>query len=272
MADSSVTKLTIEGLQANLRSGDGGAARMLLEENEQLTARVAELQARLNAALLVAEQIPFSHDIVDIIWVISNECLRNRAALRAVEAVADELSNQYTADKIRAAIASTSSSRLVTVSTPLSMGGWPSSNCLCPGPYTKNLDCPVHGSPSPPALPAEPQPYIEKRDPGCVKQWPQCQDGDYNPACCRFPKSCSCARPEWLEIDRMKSGQPPIMTEGDYRVDHYSGAGQLWSILHMAEGWIVSGPTKAEAWQKMGAIMEKRQIIALQSEAVTPDG
>lgn len=33
---------------------------------------------------------------------------------------------------------------------------------------------------------------IDNRDPGCVLNWPDCIDGDYNPACCRFPKSCSC--------------------------------------------------------------------------------
>lgn len=26
----------------------------------------------------------------------------------------------------------------------------------------------------------------------CVEVWPECVDGEYNPACCRFPKSCSC--------------------------------------------------------------------------------
>lgn len=25
----------------------------------------------------------------------------------------------------------------------------------------------------------------------CVENWPDCETGDYNPACCRFPKSCS---------------------------------------------------------------------------------
>ena len=25
----------------------------------------------------------------------------------------------------------------------------------------------------------------------CVEQWPECETGDYDPACCRFPKSCS---------------------------------------------------------------------------------
>lgn len=30
------------------------------------------------------------------------------------------------------------------------------------------------------------------RNPECVKQWPDCVEGEYNPMCCRFPKSCSC--------------------------------------------------------------------------------
>ncbi len=40
---------------------------------------------------------------------------------------------------------------------------------------------------------AEPvtQPEPE-RDPACVERWPDCAVGEYNPACCRFPKSCSC--------------------------------------------------------------------------------
>lgn len=30
------------------------------------------------------------------------------------------------------------------------------------------------------------------RNPTCVEQWPECEDGAYHPSCCRFPKSCSC--------------------------------------------------------------------------------
>jgi len=26
----------------------------------------------------------------------------------------------------------------------------------------------------------------------CVEQWPDCEEGMYDPRCCRFPKSCSC--------------------------------------------------------------------------------
>lgn len=25
----------------------------------------------------------------------------------------------------------------------------------------------------------------------CIEQWPECETGDYDPRCCRFPKSCS---------------------------------------------------------------------------------
>jgi hypothetical protein len=32
----------------------------------------------------------------------------------------------------------------------------------------------------------------ERRDPACVRAWPGCYSGGYDPACCRFPKSCSC--------------------------------------------------------------------------------
>ncbi|WP_332619200.1 hypothetical protein [Aurantimicrobium sp.] len=40
-----------------------------------------------------------------------------------------------------------------------------------------------HGKP---ALP------VDNRHPQCVKEWPDCYSGGYDPACCRFPKSCSC--------------------------------------------------------------------------------
>jgi len=34
----------------------------------------------------------------------------------------------------------------------------------------------------------------DDRDPECVKAWPGCHVGGYDPRCCRFPKSCSCWR------------------------------------------------------------------------------
>ena len=36
------------------------------------------------------------------------------------------------------------------------------------------------------------EPKPDSRDPECVKKWPECESGGYDPRCCRFPKSCSC--------------------------------------------------------------------------------
>ncbi len=33
---------------------------------------------------------------------------------------------------------------------------------------------------------------MSNRLPICVEQWPECSEGEYDPRCCRFPKSCSC--------------------------------------------------------------------------------
>ena len=38
-----------------------------------------------------------------------------------------------------------------------------------------------------------PQP---ETDPACRERWPECRQGGYDPACCRFPKSCSCDAPQ----------------------------------------------------------------------------
>lgn len=33
---------------------------------------------------------------------------------------------------------------------------------------------------------------VRRRLRACTEAWPDCEEGAYNPACCRFPKSCSC--------------------------------------------------------------------------------
>lgn len=38
---------------------------------------------------------------------------------------------------------------------------------------------------------AEAQPVARRTE--CVERWSDCADGEYDPRCCRFPKSCSCA-------------------------------------------------------------------------------
>ena len=46
---------------------------------------------------------------------------------------------------------------------------------------------------SAPAPVVAPVAVADDRDPGCVARWPECVPDDYDPRCCRFPKSCSCA-------------------------------------------------------------------------------
>jgi len=33
---------------------------------------------------------------------------------------------------------------------------------------------------------------MSERAPECVSRWPECEVGEYDPRCCRWPKSCSC--------------------------------------------------------------------------------
>ena len=45
--------------------------------------------------------------------------------------------------------------------------------------------------------------------PACRERWPECRQGGYDPACCRFPKSCSCdASPQPVTA-------PPAAQQGD---------------------------------------------------------
>jgi hypothetical protein len=53
---------------------------------------------------------------------------------------------------------------------------------------TRTLGGPHHGY-TPTWKPGETK---DDRDTACIEQWPDCRNGDYDPRCCRFPKSCSC--------------------------------------------------------------------------------
>ena len=48
-----------------------------------------------------------------------------------------------------------------------------------------------------------------QRDPVCVEGWPECDDGAYDPRCCRFPKSCSCgsSRGVGIPLHNTQSGE-----------------------------------------------------------------
>lgn len=52
------------------------------------------------------------------------------------------------------------------------------------------------------------------RIPSCVERWPECYPGDYNPACCRFPKSCSCE-----VYPKPCSCGNPLVEDVDHRAD-----------------------------------------------------
>lgn len=44
---------------------------------------------------------------------------------------------------------------------------------------------------APPAVPATDGKLVDNREPNCIQQWAGCASGEYDPRCCRFPKSCS---------------------------------------------------------------------------------
>lgn len=50
-----------------------------------------------------------------------------------------------------------------------------------------------------------PMQLVDERDPECVKAWPECASMEYDPACCRFPKSCSAGQIRLV----------PVKQEGD---------------------------------------------------------
>lgn len=57
-------------------------------------------------------------------------------------------------------------------------------------------------------MPVEHAPW--RRLKSCVEAWPECSSGEYNPACCRFPKSCSCLA-DPAEVDEsLLEPAPPI--------------------------------------------------------------
>lgn len=48
---------------------------------------------------------------------------------------------------------------------------------------------------------ARPKPklkLVDERHAACVAEWPECSSGDYDPRCCRFPKSCSAGSFRWV--------------------------------------------------------------------------
>lgn len=54
--------------------------------------------------------------------------------------------------------------------------------------------------------PPDPTTRQYPRHAACVEAWPDCREGEYNPYCCRFPKSCRCdvGEPWQLTVKRLE--------------------------------------------------------------------
>ena len=76
----------------------------------------------------------------------------------------------------------------------------------------------------------------------CVELWPECAEGEYNPHCCRFPKSCSCTiydlellQPEDLEDAGEPDECPPVEVTPDAEAD-FEGHPDRECGLHRTTG------------------------------------
>lgn len=80
--------------------------------------------------------------------------------------------------------------------------GWCEDDWPC---ITSRLRAALAVSPAPLVL-DEAKPRRRLR--ACVEAWPDCESGDYNPSCCRFPKSCSAGV---YDLDRIQDeGLEPV--------------------------------------------------------------
>lgn len=96
---------------------------------------------------------------------------------------------------------------------------------------------------------------VDLRDAACVTGWAECISGEYNPLCCRFPKSCSAgtlvivpkdaavrvhAAPsgwEWTCADRTHPWHVLIPTGGRFADEErcIADAAKHWALYHMRE-------------------------------------
>lgn len=81
----------------------------------------------------------------------------------------------------------------------------------------------------------------------CQDRWPECQAGEYDPRCCRFPKSCS-ARPadEPVATSVFKDDKRPLLTEKQCDIPHthpphLTSATEICNGRRPGEGY--AGPT-----------------------------
>lgn len=55
----------------------------------------------------------------------------------------------------------------------------------------------------------------ERRLSACVNRWPHCEDGFYDPRCCRFPKPCSCRTYDQEGVNDAMLEPPAILAPED---------------------------------------------------------
>lgn len=56
-------------------------------------------------------------------------------------------------------------------------------------------------------------PWQTPRLRSCVERWPDCEEGAYNPSCCRFPKSCSCTVYDESQVTADDLESPSVSTQ-----------------------------------------------------------
>lgn len=120
------------------------------------------------------------------------------------------------------------------------------------------------GLPAVPAGPAPGSPPRCRRLRACVERWPGAEiDGDYDPRCCRFPKSCSASvydedrvTDEDLEpvepAPELVAQAPALRRRGVVLVDEE----QLARLLALPEAWRMLGFQPFPARMSIGVLVE----------------
>src|SRR6185369_9913826 len=73
---------------------------------------------------------------------------------------------------------------------------------------------------------------MKRRLKSCVEEWPECAEGEYNPKCCRFPKSCSCTvydEQYVSEVDLEPQQESTLATFAAPPTSGTWGIGQKWT-------------------------------------------
>lgn len=60
----------------------------------------------------------------------------------------------------------------------------------------------------------------------CIESWPACEEGRYDPQCCRFPKSCSCTiyDERYVTDADLEPIETPTVCEACGEDDHEEGS------------------------------------------------